>query len=281
MAKRTIKILLVAIVVLSMVIPLLYIRAAEIVPSKNEALGEINDIVNSLIELKDNPALSSKEKIQEEIRIRKEALIKIIALLISEMDELRTKVGELPRANTQTNQIQLQFTEFLDSARVHTLQFNETLSQELTLTELKERTAVFKTWRNTYYQPRLEMLINFLLVANTQSILSVADHRLEKIITDLKKLESARITRRSEYNPLLNEAMESLTDANLTYYQAEKLIYSVLGTNFLSTTSATTTPTLITTTHIKSLIGQSLNNIRSAYTAFLDISKFVKKRIGK
>ncbi|HEY4500004.1 MAG TPA: hypothetical protein VJH70_02705 [Candidatus Paceibacterota bacterium] len=273
MAKRVITILLVTIMIFSMVIPFLSFGATEKPPSKNETLGEINDIVHGLIDLKDNDFLSPKEKNQEEIKIRKEALAKISALLISEIDELLVKTSSLPPTNKHASQIQIQFTNFLDSARAYVSQFNEGLLGELTLNELKIQAIAFKNWRDTYYQPNFEKLINFLLISDTQSFLVTADHRLEKIISDLKKLEGARITRRSEYSIPLNTAMESLTNANLTYYKAEKLISDILST--------TSTSSLIATTHIKSLIGQSLNNIRSAYASFLDISRFIKKRIGK
>lgn len=280
MVKRVIKIILVAIVILGMVVPFLYIGAAEIPPEKNDALEEINSIVNSLNEIRSSHALSSSEKIREEVRMRKEALAKIAALLLSEMDELQTQIDALPNSFERTEKIQSQFAEFFDSARAYIRQFNTTLSEELTLVETKERAAAFKAWRDTYYQPHVEMLINFVLVSDTQSILSTADHRLENIIADLKRLESARITRRSEYNALLNEAMESLTDASLSYYKAKKIIFDAMNSGFIGSGTASSSP-LLTTTHIKSLIGQSLGNIRSAYTSFLDISSFIKKRIRK
>ncbi len=297
MWKSIIKILLVAVVIAGLVLPLLNLRAEEIKTQKTETLKEVNGLVSDLINLKDNNDLSAEEKALGETRIRKEALKKIFDLFLLEISDLQNKLNELDLQDQQLVDIRTRTLALLQGYTEHSQELTQQLDNNLTLEGLKGLARDFKIWRETYYNPQIQILVDFLLVFGEKSALKTANTRLDKIIADLKKLENTKLIRNSDYTPNLAKAMDTLTNAYVFNQRAEKMILEKIIRNQLLST--TTSPTVLfamspaTSTNatssskvltnadeIKSLIERSIQEIKNTYTQFLEISKTIKKKLS-
>ncbi len=308
MVKRVITIIVVVVIILGLALPMFNLFAATVTEQKSETLKEVGDIINELINLKDNSDLTNAEKEKQEISIRQEALKKIIELSKLELDDLRKKLDVVEVTGNEQKELRKEFYDTLDLFATHYATSTEQVMQEnLTLPAVKELAKQFKEWRDTYYTPQIQLLLNFLLVYNTVPVLSTADTRLEKIMSDLRKLENARLIVKSDYQRQLDQAVDHLTSAHVFQNRAEQSLLAILreqaahSTTTISdletatTTATTTIPELAATTtpatttvkiidprleNTKDLIRHSLEDIKSAYNNFLDISKNVKRKLG-
>lgn len=92
--------------------------------------------------------------------------------------------------------------------------------------ELVQIAADFKTWREEVYDPLVKQVFSVLLVNQGAGVLATAQRRLERVTTDVKRLQ---LTLGAEANVLLGyvgDAKEHLTDAAKYHQRAYELVFS-------------------------------------------------------
>ena len=262
------------------------------------ALKEVAGKVEDISTIKDDKTLTLDEKNQKEIGARKTALSKIFDLTLLEDNNLKAKLEDLENLNE--NQ------EIVRTALLNSLAENENAYREMrtrleeasTLKEIKQLASDFKIWRSTVYNPKVEKIVSFALIFRQKNILDTAFQRLEKIKSDLEKLSGAKLIKREEFDKLLAKANSSLSESDALIKQAENLmmldfkdLLPVPGITASSTeTMIASEPAENSTTSnksvkkelptLKTLLDESLRQIKSAYSIFTDISKSVKSKIG-
>ena len=291
MLKHIIKVTLVTLVIAGLILPFLQLRAAE--PEKASSGKDAGRILDELAALKENSVLSPSERTRQEITIRKEALSKIIELSNEELDALASKLAALDfPEKTQWAAIRERLTALIGTYADYQRATGSALASESDLAGIKDLSRAYKAWREDYYIPATRMMLNFILIAQEKAVLQTADSRLEKIISDLKKLESAQLISNGDFQSSLDLSVTHLADAGLYNKEAERLFFAALAANdFFATASvagirdtassaSSTAAKIQAGERIASLIEKSLTEIKSTYLGFLDISKLVKKKLG-
>lgn len=277
LVSKIIKIAIVAAVIAGLVLPLLNLQAAEINPAaKPETIKEVGQLVDDLTAVKNNEDLSDSEKEQREIAIRREALAKILYLSKLEVQDLQVKLEGLGLDKIREQEIKKQFIELLKTYEEYYQVLENKLQESLSLLELKELTKNLQEWRRGNYGQKVALIANFIMVFKEKASLEIADARLEKIMADLKKLESAKLIKRETLQSYLNAAIQQLSQAKLLNKKASDLLFSASLATF------STAPAEIgkKTEDAKQLIKESFYEIKSAYQSFLEISKRVKQQLS-
>ncbi|MDP3999582.1 MAG: hypothetical protein Q8P76_03255 [bacterium] len=277
LVSKIIKIAIVAAVIAGLILPFINLQAAETNPAaKPETIKEVSQLVDDLTALKSNGDLSDLEKERQEIAIRTEALAKILYLSKLEVRDLQVKLEGLNLDKIREQEIKKQFMELLKTYEEYYQVLENKLKEGLALWEIKELTKNLQEWRRGNYGQKVSLIANFIMVFKEKDALETADARLEKIMSDLKKLESAKLIQRETLQSYLNASIQQLSRAKLLNKKASDLLFSAASATF------STAPAEIgkKTEDAKQLIKESFYEIKSAYQSFLEISKKVKQQLS-
>lgn len=251
------------------------------------ALKEVAEKIEDLAEVKEDDTLPYEERIRKEIQTRKEALLKIFELTLLEDEALKNKLNGIENLN----EIQKQIRDILLIA----LKENENAYQEMrkrldgadNLKEIKQLAVDFKNWRAFVHNPKTEKIISFALVFQEKNVLGITRNRLEKIKADLEKLEKMKIIQKEDTGNLLAEAIGNIEKAENLNKQAKDALFLLLAKELYPLDNAATSTELMAAAvseneppSVKSLVEESLKNIKEAYRIFIEISKVVKEKIG-
>lgn len=275
--KTILKIIIVTIVILGLVLPLLALRAEEVKPTKTQLLEEVGELVNELITLKDDGDLSAEEKERQEIALRKKAISKILDLSLLEIYNLKERLESLKLENEGQETIRDILLVLLDGYEAYYLELKvKLLDEELFLRDLKILATEFKHWRKANYSENVSLILNFILVFSEKSALKIADSRLEKINSDLDKLENAKLIKKRGLQEFLNASIQHLTRAHLLNKKAMDLLLLTASTTLANLTSAPVDEK----NEVRLLVKEALQEIKAAYKNFLEISERVKQQLG-
>ncbi len=313
--KKTSKIfsaVLIFFVIIGLTVPFALIFAQE---NLQAPLKDVTNKVDELIELKDNTTLSDQEKEQKEIEIRKEALEKILSLSLIEIKNLEDKINALNLSSKDQLAIKEKFLEILESNKQFSTELNSKIEKDsLTLEEIKNFAQEYKDWRDSNYNKYVKKINVFILTFQEKQFLKTADTRLQKIMSDLKKLEDLRILKKEDTSSFIEASMKNLTTAENLNKDAETLITSTIKKELLETASSTTiiekesatttqkleiieeapalslmaAPEQIASTSPKiipeedtaqTMIEKALTEIKNAYSNFIGISNKVSQKL--
>ncbi len=310
---KTLVIVIIILVTLSLGLSPIFAQENLQIPNK-----EVSNKVDELVELKDDSTISDQDKEIKEIQIRKDALGKITNLSLVEIKNLESRINYLNFKSDAQTQIKERFLEILDNNKKYSEDLKaKTESDKLTLEEVKNLAQEYKDWRDENYNKYVKKLTVFILTFQEKNVLETANTRLEKIMIDLKKLESAKLIKKEDTWKYIDAAMKSLTNAQIFNSSAEKTIINVIEKDIINTATstpeiitsiATTTPEkieklitkpieeslassttkLATSTPVKiipeedsaqTLIEKSLKEIKNAYNSFISISVKVSQKL--
>lgn len=240
--------IVIALVILGLTLPLLKINAQE---NLQIPLKEVENKIDELTELKDDSALSDKEKEVKEIQVRKEALAQIADLSLLEIKNLENKINALELKAKDEIAIKEKFLEIFENNRKYSENLKKNIEKEnLTLEEIKNLAQEYKDWRNDNYDCYVKKITVFILVFQEKQVLKIANVRLDKIMLDLKKLENARILKKEDTWNLINSSMKSLTNAQIFNNDAETIIIGIIKKYAIDTASSTPVEIAATTSEI-------------------------------
>jgi hypothetical protein len=161
------------------------------------------------------------------------------------------------------------------------------LENAVTLEKIKQLAVDFRNWRRNVYNPKVEKILSFSLVFQQRNTLGIADNRLKKIQSDLRRLEDSGIIKKEDTASLLKKAVQELNQAKDLNKQAEELVTKILAEEFfpiapnsdLTNINNPDELKLSSSLSVKSLIEESLKHIKTAYRLFLDIGKIVREKL--
>lgn len=231
-------------------------------------LREVAEKVGAIGEIKNNLFLNAEERGAKELLARKDALLKIFDLTLLEDEDLNKKLVGVKNLNEGEKKLRDSLIANLEENKNAYSEMKSRLEETNSITEVKQLAIDFKNWRNLVYNPKVEKIISFTLVFLEKNILETANQRLEKIKSDLEKLESAKLIKKEDTAGLLKKSIASLNRANELNNQAKLILLKNLN-------EAEEAPTL------KSLVEESLKEIRIAYKIFIEIGNLARAKINR
>lgn len=256
------------------------------VGAQSEAIKSARqEVVESLDELNGakEEILSPAEKEKRELALKKSALQKILTLSILETENIKEKLFSLKDKDIKAEFLVFreQLIENLDSALERFRETEDSLENDLELSEVEMIAGDLSDWRDASYAPESKKAIDFITVFQNKSILKTADQRFGKISAELKKIKSGKQTRQ----PALNQAAQNLKEARELQDRAMSLLATYLpkteGEATLERETAAEAVDLNAETDtpaqtIRHLVSKSLSKTKEAYKHFLDLNDLVR-----
>lgn len=245
------------------------------------ALKGVAEKLEEIEAIEQNKELSIEEREQLETKARKEALYRIFDLTLLEDQDLKDKLSGLENLNDEQEEMRESLLKIFTENENAYDEMKKRLEDAETLEDVKQLATDFKNWRKAVYDPKVKKIIAFTLVFRQKAILTITQSRFTKIASDLKKLENTKLISEQDTAEYLKKAADNIK-------KAEELNQKTLELIKLSEENATTTTDLLKKSdgeeeekpEAKELIEESLNNIKSAYQNFIEISGIVRKKLG-
>ena len=187
-----------------------------VVQAQSEALQSAVDDVSSsigfLAETKN--ATGTLGDPEQQRRAKVKALRDVFHLTLVEVRELKQRLegfkSELPSELVLMRDAYLTDLEtFLNTIAL----FERPIDDDYPMDAIGEVATRFKDWRETPYDPTIQSLLNFLLVAQGEVTVHTSDLRFEKISADVKKLQTIYGQSAKRLSGYLTLASRSLQEA--------------------------------------------------------------------
>lgn len=243
-------------------------------------------------------AISEDEALSEEERFTKakDGFTLALTLATEKVTELTENLenrefDEGSRENELKN-------SFLESLSEYGTYYSTTLTEVETLTTLQDIQTLaqeVKDYRDTVYSPEVENIVQFILVFYSEDLINIASERFVKISEDIETLESLGLIERDKFDNQLSDVDSLLEEADILRGEAKDMILAVphgedetITTEEVAEASTTEEMEIPTGSEIDvdeeniptDTIEKSLNNVKSAYEIFLEISAVVKETLG-
>jgi len=253
----------------------------------NTTSKPVEDSVTELLNVRDDTSLTEEQKLVKELEIRKKILSEVLILSLEEVKKLEAKLDALPEFVDESSEKTLQ-GEFEVSLKGYSSYYTEQtdkLATLRTIDEVKKLAQEIRDYRETKYNPRVQEIVNFVLIFYNEDVLKTANTRLEKISADVNKLEKLGYLKVGAFSAELKRASNILKSAAELNNQAKSLVLTppteevvtekpVSAEEVVEIESEEIVPTPAQLTE------ESLNKIKSAYDIFLQIGKDLRKALG-
>jgi len=251
-------------------------------------LAEDNPAESFFVAAIDDETLSDEERFVR----AKEGLEKALSLSIEKVASLTADLnGRGFEDGSREAELKSVFLENLASYEVY---YSESLTRAQSLDNLESVQALaveIKEYRDLTYTPGIEKVVEFVLVFYSEDVIGKATERLNKVSEDIEKLEALGLIENGAFSGQIESISSSLLEADNLRIQARDIILTVetgepAGPVEESVDAAEQTAAQTDTLDVaeepspQALLEQSLNNVKSVYEAFLEISKSVKETLG-
>ena len=259
------------------------------------------------IAVNEDETLSDEEKFSR----AHEGLEKALSLALEKVSSLKADLDSREFTD-ETRELELKTLYLADLSTYETF-YSESLAKAQLLESLESVQALaqeVKTYRDVTYTPGVQKIVEFILVFYSEDVINTAADRFTKISEDIGKLELLGLVNEGTFSEQLASINTTLTEAMTLRSQAKDMVLAITAVEEPTTTpgvTETTTPTVIeeetlqidapavvTDEGIKvapaddtaaeqtaqMLLEKSLNNVKSAYDSFIEISKSVKETLG-
>lgn len=256
-----------------------------------EASKPSTNIDKSVLELgtaKDDDELSPEERLGKQIDARIKIITEVISLSIKEIGGLRDKLNQLPKFAHKSKEKEMQ-EDFLANLDAHEDYFN---NQSKKLDDLKDEAdqnklndglrdlaKELKDYRDNTYNPAIQKIVDFVLLWADENAVHTAKTRLNKVISDIKKLEKFGLIDKGTFRVQLDKASRLIASASDLQAQAKGLILNPPDET-VEEGDKEAAKEKLAKPKPRELIEKSFNQIKSAYDIFLKISKEVRKTLG-
>lgn len=229
--------------------------------------------------------LSATDKIKEELRLKKDAFEKILALSILETRNLKDKIGALTEVEAELSVLQDTFADQLESYLSYFSGLRDKLRQTTVLGDIEALAGDFNDWRATGYNPQIKKIIDFGLTFQNKTLLRIADQRFSKMTADLKKAKNDKVTLDTLQN-LLSKSAVNLKEARnfnnqaiillVAAYQPSQTVAEIADAVKTNNVETNIDANQDANPSIRDLIALSMINMKSAYKNFVQIAGAVK-----
>ncbi|MEK9170570.1 MAG: hypothetical protein AAB674_02895 [Patescibacteria group bacterium] len=251
-------------------------------------LGEIYGKIEKIDKIQENQILSNEEKDIQETEARKDALLKILEITISENNDLKDKLESFNNLPENEQKIKEALIKSLEENLSAYQVIENRLAEIETAIQAKQLASDFKNWRALVYNPKTEKITAFISVLRQKEAVETAKGRLQNIEKNIEKIETAKIFKKGDSEEILKKAADGIENAEIMNDKAEKMIVEILNqelfqkNGFLNKLAIKnifakekTTPTAV-----RQYVGDSLKQLQITYQIFLDISRLAKEKIG-
>lgn len=164
---------------------------------------------NELKTVQSNPLLDPFARIKAELKIRRELLTNTIDCATEEARELQSSFNDVETNNLAVKALQTQFSPwFTDTIAYYKLQ--KAKIGDLGLKGSRDFARNLKVWRDGNYKPTAKIVSNFIIWAQNQDLIEIAQNRINQIGRTIDFLGLAGNT---EIQKLWREVGEEFKDA--------------------------------------------------------------------
>lgn len=212
--------------------------------------------VQGLVEVQNNPNLSYPQNVQEELRLRKDILRKIVDCSVTEVQKLEDTTRNLPEPNNNVAFLKSKFLDRLGEA-VDYYNLQKSKVDDVGLQGSKDLAKNLRTWRANTYAPLAADAGNLIVWVKNQDLFATADWRFRQIT---QTVNSLNLLDQEDIRTYYNEAQQRLNQA--------KALNDDAGLSLGRTSSPDDTA---------NKIKASLSALSDTYQTFFDLSTAVKK----
>lgn len=247
----------------------------------NASINSINSEVTNLSTIEGNESIPSQTKLDEEILAQQTILDQIITLSTNEIASVETELNDLPTFATDTKEYSLEsnYMAELNSYSAYFQQESTVVANAVTLSQLETVAANIKEFRDSGYNTQIYNMVTFYLLYYDEGLISDANSRLGGVGSNLTTLDnSGLLSDPDQLNSELTQATNLIASSSALQEQAALLVLQTpLGS---STSTASSTAVSGNSTDPRTLIDQSISDIKTAYQLFIDIATDVKNQLG-
>jgi len=272
-------------------------------PNVQKALEDVRTKLDDLVTAKD-------EDPTNDLALRITTYKKVLSFSIAEAEDLKIKLVTLedqeqaPELKSWKEGVVKDLTAAITFYRSEEKALQKSTT---TLSALRTRAEIFKTFREETFLPLADTVQDFLLLNHEKKIFDVAERRLQKVGEDVEKLEAIKFKGAEELRNLFGKADESIRQGKETYKTAWQQFGDTYITQPASSTDvraqststeatdeeniespkalalplATSSEEMANATSsqssIKDLARNSLDAVQEAYRIFIEMSSFVRK----
>ena len=209
---------------------------------------------------------------------KKESLTDALTASYDELNELKSEVKSI-KVSDQWDKIKTNLLNQTDKIKDYYDSSSEKLvSENINQDSIKSLAKELKSFREGVFSEYYKNAINFILIFEEADLLKIADSRLDKISSDIARLEKQSVSKTKTLKALYNDANKHLKLAHNLNDSAKTLFYNYLNPVKPSETNPETTiqekenqpdPQTLT----RSISQRSLDEIRATYDNFINMTK--------
>ncbi len=209
---------------------------------------------------------------------KKESLTDALTASYDELNELKSEVESI-KVSDQWDKIKTNLLNQTDKIKDYYDSSSEKLlSENINQDSIKSLAKELKSFREGVFSEYYKNAINFILIFEEADLLKIADSRLDKISSDIARLEKQSVSKAKTLKAFYNDADKHLKLAHNLNDGAKTLFYNYLNPVKPSETNPETTiqekenqpdPQTLT----RSISQRSLDELRATYDIFINMSK--------
>lgn len=254
----------------------------------NPAVVSGQEDPDTLLAISDDETLTDEERFSK----AKDGLVLALNLAKEKVAELTASLNEREfDEESRETDLRASFLVELQGYDVYYSEKLEAAGPLLALLEVQALALEVKTYRDEVYTPKVEDIVQFILVFYSEDVIGIATDRFTKISEDIDTLESLGLIKNGSFDEQMQSVESLLNEArDLTAVAKEFLLRAPAENDIVAEAieepeveNATTTDDVeevISEEEIVDPIEVSLNNVKTAYEVFLEISKSVKATLG-
>gem|GEM_PF-6773499 len=229
-----------------------------------------------------NSSLNAPTTTVSALESKKEALSDALTASYDELNELKSEVESIKVEGDQWDKIKIDILNQADKIKEYYDRAGEKLvSENINQDTIKGLAKELKYFREGFVNEYYKNSINFILIFEEADLLKIADSRLNKISSDLARLEKQSVSKVRPLKTLYNEAGKHLKLAHDLNDNAKTLFYNYLNPlekkeikpDELDQEKEQTKKLSDSQTLVRSISQKSLDELKATYDIFINMSK--------
>lgn len=272
-------------------------------------ISETKDVVQKLLQIKDDTSLDSVEREKLELQLKKTIVESILKISELQMDNAKGQLDAVSFPESDDwREVKSFLYESLDSHRDMFAKTKESLkSDSISLDSIKEIAKNLEDEKIGEVDIFLKRVTNVSVAFNISDILKLTEERLKKVSSDVDKIYAQKLSDNEELRNLFRKAAQEVGDARTRNNQTKEIMLhlytkeaeSATGTpaddyfmaaflknvgDFVKNTDTSSTSSFEETNiskaqkeeYLQNIIKQSAEYVRDAYSTFIQMSLSVK-----
>ncbi len=227
-----------------------------------------------------------------DIESRKQILRDVLETSQTEISDLKSKLTNLKLDNSDWGSLRDNLINKLSDFQDHYNNIQDEInstSSPLTIDDVKSLARDLKDWRENTYSPELDKITSMILIFKSNDILNITQSRIDKISSDIEKLDKQHIIKTDSLKDYLSQASKHLQNAKTIIEKSKKLYFeSMTVSNFQdnqdnATTTDTTAQSADTANKqtdvqgmIRNMTKDSLKELKATYEIFFQMNDAIK-----